>query len=189
MFQICSSRGFLWPQDLWNVDGVRVVPNLIGKKIYLLLTYYTVVAQAAGNWDESDLGDRLRYPCIMDALGRLAQPGGMPYRGCFGSSRGQASWRRSCDWGNGSRDIVVCEPAMYPFCQLQHPLCCGIGRIRDKQGVRHWMEVLNQDYLVRGGPPFGHCSGSPFVGPALVPLPGALVGSHPLAGSMHGMGS
>ncbi len=90
MFQICSVQGFLRPQVLWSVDGGRVVLNLVGKKIYRLLTYYIVVAQAAGNWDESDLGDRLRYHCIMDALGSLAQPRGSPYRGCFGSGRRRA---------------------------------------------------------------------------------------------------
>jgi hypothetical protein len=143
MFQICSGRGFLRPQVLWSVDGGRVVLNLIGKKIYCLLTYYIVVVQAAGNWNKLDLGDHLWYPCVMDALGSLAQPRGLPYRGCFGSSRGRAPWRRLCDWGNGSRDIVACEPAMYLFCQLQHLLCCGIGRIRDRQGAGHSTEVLN----------------------------------------------
>ncbi len=150
MFQICSGRGFLWLQVLWSVDGGQVVPNLVGKKIYRLLTYYSVVAQAAGNRDKLDLGDCLQYPCIMDALGSLAQPRGLPYRGCFGSGRGRAPWRRSCDGGNGSRDIVACEPVMYPFCQLQHQLCCGIGCIHDRWGGRHSTEVLNQDYLVGG---------------------------------------
>ncbi len=88
MFQICSGQGFLWPQVCWSVDGGQVVPNIIGKKIYCLLTYYIVVVQAAGNQDELDLGDRLRYPCVMDALGSLAQPRGLPYRGCFGSGKG-----------------------------------------------------------------------------------------------------
>ena len=143
MFQICSGRGFLWPQVLWSVDEGRVVPNLVGKKIYRLLTYYIMVAQVAGNRDKSDLGDCLRYPCVMDALGSLAQPRGSPYRGCFGSGRGRVAWRRSADRGNGSRDIVACEPAMYLFCQLQHPLCCGIGRIHDRQSIGHLTEILN----------------------------------------------
>jgi hypothetical protein len=153
MFQICSGWGFLWPQVLWSVDGGQVVPNLIGKKIYCLLTYYIVVVQAAGNRDESDLGDCLWYPCVMDVLGSLAQPRGLPYWGCFGSGRGRAPWRRSCDWGNGSRDIVACEPAMYPFFQLQRPLFCGIGCIHDRRGVGHSTEVLNQDHLVGGDHP------------------------------------
>ncbi len=152
-FQICSGRGFLWPQVLWSVDGGQVVPNLVGKKIYRLPTYYIVVAQAAGNRDKLDLGDRLRYPCIMDVLGSLAQPRGLPYQGCFGSIGGRAPWRHSCDQGNGSRDIVACEPAMYPFCQLQCPLSCGIGRIHDRGGIGHSMEVLYQDYLVGGDHP------------------------------------
>ncbi len=89
----------------------------------------------------------------MDVLGSLAQPRGLPYLGCFGSGRGWVPWRRSCDRGNGSRDIVACEPAMYLFCQLQCLLCCGIGRIHDRQGVGHSTEVLNQDYLVWGDHP------------------------------------
>ncbi len=88
-----------------------------------------------------------------DALGSLAQLRQLLYWGCFGSGRGRAHWRRSCDWGNGSRDIVACEPAMYPFCQLQRPLCCGIGHIYDRRGVGHSTEVLNRDYLVGGDHP------------------------------------
>jgi hypothetical protein len=76
MFQICSGRGFLWPQVLWSVDGGQVVPNLVRKKIYRLMTYYIVVVQAASNRDELDLGDCLRYPCVMDALGSLAMGAG-----------------------------------------------------------------------------------------------------------------
>ncbi len=37
-------------------------------------------------------------------------------------------------------------------------------------------------------PPFVHCSGPPFVVPALASLAGALVENHLLAGSMHGTG-
>ncbi len=89
----------------------------------------------------------------MDALGSLAQLRGLPYRGCFGSGRGRAQWRRLCDWGNGSRNIVVCEPAMYPFRQLQRPLYCGIGHIHYRWGIGHSTEVLKGDYLVGGDHP------------------------------------
>ncbi len=127
MFQICSGQGFLWPQILWSVDGGRGVPNPVGKKIYRLLTYYIVVAQAAGNRDKSDLGDCLWYPCIMNALGRLAQSRESPYQGCFGSGRGQAPWRCSCDWGNSSRDIVACEPAINHFVNFSARFFVGLG--------------------------------------------------------------
>jgi hypothetical protein len=65
MFQVCSRCRLFWSQFFWSVYWRQVIPYLIGKKMYSLLTYYIVVAQAAGDWDVLDLGDCLRDSCVM----------------------------------------------------------------------------------------------------------------------------
>jgi hypothetical protein len=124
-----------------------------------------VVAQLARNRYKSYLGEWFWEPCILDTLGSLAQPRGLPYQGSLGSGRGRAPWRRSCDWGNCSGNIVPCEPAMHPLCQLQRPLCSGIGHIPDRWGVRHLTEVLDQDYLVGGNHPLFSARDHPLLVP------------------------
>jgi hypothetical protein len=78
MVQIGCSSFFLWSQSRGSVDGSRVVPNLIGKKVNGLLTYYIVFMQSACDWDKTNLRDPLWEPRVVDNLGSLAQPGRSP---------------------------------------------------------------------------------------------------------------
>jgi hypothetical protein len=98
MVQIGCSSFFLWSQSRGSVDGGRVVPNLVGKKINGLLTYYIVVTQSACDWDKTDLRDPLWEPRVVDALGSLAQPGRSPYWSCLGSGWG---------WMRGSARVIA----------------------------------------------------------------------------------